>query len=66
MGPAEWKIPMWSPLIINSKKNIDLKQLLTKYKPTGSKDKISFFVENKTLKEVEEEIVEELIKIIKE
>ncbi|OGH58614.1 MAG: hypothetical protein A2725_02850 [Candidatus Magasanikbacteria bacterium RIFCSPHIGHO2_01_FULL_33_34] len=53
-------------VIINSKKNIDLKQLLTKYKPTGSKDKISFFVENKTLKEVEEEIVEELIKIIKE
>lgn len=51
-------------VIINAKKNTDLKQLLTKYKPTGSQNKISFLIPNKTLKEVEEEILSELTKII--
>ncbi|MDP2685230.1 MAG: hypothetical protein Q8P20_09435 [bacterium] len=51
-------------VIINSKKNIDIKQKLAKYKPTGQKNKISLFIQNKTLREVEEEIVSEVEKII--
>ncbi len=49
-------------VIINSKKNINLKNILAKYNPIGQQNKISFFIKNKTLKEVEDEIVTELQK----
>lgn len=50
--------------IINSKKNLDLKQFFTNYNPKGQRNKISFFIKNKTLKEAEAEIIIALNKII--
>ncbi|OGH82407.1 MAG: hypothetical protein A2469_02985 [Candidatus Magasanikbacteria bacterium RIFOXYC2_FULL_40_16] len=51
-------------IMINSKKELDLKNLLAKYKPAGQKNKISFFIKDKSLKEAEEEILLELQKLL--
>lgn len=51
-------------VMINSKKNLDLKTHLADYKPNGLKNNFSFIVENKSLKEAEEEIVLKLKNIL--